>query len=307
MANVSHVTLTGTEVHEPKGVDTADLGEVYVADGNGSGNWANVGTSSFTGMIADFTWPVVQNGWLELDGSDVNTTTFSALYDVMTIQMTGTRVSGNPTITSLSSTANMRVGYYVFGVGIAAGTTILSINSGTQITLSGNAGSSGTATVVVSPWYLDNGTIRLPDTTSAGRFRRSRASTTAVGQSQSSMNVAHSHQVNGTTGNQSVQHTHGVSGVTGAMSANANHSHGVAGGIYGGVTVTGVDGGGLSVAVNDQLIAIQGANIDHTHTLNTTSGVESTNHTHSFSVASNNDGGTETRPMSLVVMTCVKT
>lgn len=39
MANVEHSTLTGSALHEPKGTDTANSGEVYVADGSGSGTW----------------------------------------------------------------------------------------------------------------------------------------------------------------------------------------------------------------------------------------------------------------------------
>lgn len=39
MANVEHSTLTGSALHEPKGAATANSGEVYVADGSGSGVW----------------------------------------------------------------------------------------------------------------------------------------------------------------------------------------------------------------------------------------------------------------------------
>jgi hypothetical protein len=39
MATTPHATLTGVDQHEPKGVQDADLGDVYVADGNGSGTW----------------------------------------------------------------------------------------------------------------------------------------------------------------------------------------------------------------------------------------------------------------------------
>ena len=38
---IDHSTLTGTEVHEPKGADTATSGQVYVSDGLGSGSWAD--------------------------------------------------------------------------------------------------------------------------------------------------------------------------------------------------------------------------------------------------------------------------
>ncbi len=310
MANVSHASLTGTELHEPKGANSAALGTVYVSDGSGSGSWANVGTSSFTGMIADFTWPVVQAGWLELDGTDINTTTYSALYSVMTIQMNGTRVSGSPIITSLSSTANMRVGYYVFGTGIASGTTILSINSGTQITLSANAGSTGTALVVSSPWLLNAGTIRLPDVSTAGRYRRSRTSTTAVGQLQADQNQAHTHTGSGTTSSANIDHSHSFSGSTGAMSANSVHTHPVSSGsgVFGGLSQGGTGPSGPPAAVTSPSgITIDSVNLDHSHAFSGTTGGISANHQHTYSFTSSSNGGTETRPASIVVMTCVKT
>lgn len=39
MANVIHSNLTGSDLHEPKGVASAAEGKVYVADGVGSGSW----------------------------------------------------------------------------------------------------------------------------------------------------------------------------------------------------------------------------------------------------------------------------
>lgn len=37
---VSHASLTDPELHEPKGVATATLGQVYTANGAGSGSWS---------------------------------------------------------------------------------------------------------------------------------------------------------------------------------------------------------------------------------------------------------------------------
>ncbi len=302
MANVSHATLTGAQLHEPKGVEVAPLGTVYVSNGTGSGSWANVGTSSFTGMIADFTWPIVQAGWLELDGSDVNTTTYSALYSVMTIQMNGTRVSGSPIITSLSSTANMRVGYYVFGTGINSGTTILTIDSATQITLSANATSTGTSNVVVSPWLLNTGTIRLPDVSTAGRYRRSRTSATRVGLLQADQNQAHTHT--GTTSGQSATHTHTGSGTTATMNSNTAHAHTTDAPSISAAATT-PSPGSIVVAQTFTTAVTNTVNIDHTHGYSFTTSNNSGDHTHTYTSSSN--GGTETRPLSLVVMTCVKT
>lgn len=43
MANVPHNQLTGADLHEPKGVATATVGQVYIADGAGSGDWTDLG------------------------------------------------------------------------------------------------------------------------------------------------------------------------------------------------------------------------------------------------------------------------
>lgn len=47
-----HSTLTGADLHEPKGVETASAGTVYVSDGAGSGTWillpaTSLGASNF--------------------------------------------------------------------------------------------------------------------------------------------------------------------------------------------------------------------------------------------------------------------
>ena len=42
MANVQHSTMTGANLHEPKGVAAASADTVYVADGAGSGTWQKI-------------------------------------------------------------------------------------------------------------------------------------------------------------------------------------------------------------------------------------------------------------------------
>lgn len=37
----AHKNLTGADLHEPKGADTATSGQIYVADGAGSGAWGS--------------------------------------------------------------------------------------------------------------------------------------------------------------------------------------------------------------------------------------------------------------------------
>jgi hypothetical protein len=55
----THASLTGAELHEPKGVEAASVDTVYVANGSGSGAWAKVGasqinTSSIFNVNKDF-------------------------------------------------------------------------------------------------------------------------------------------------------------------------------------------------------------------------------------------------------------
>ena len=54
MADVQHNALTGSSLHEPKGVAAASANTVYSADGAGTGTWqkiavANINTSSIKG------------------------------------------------------------------------------------------------------------------------------------------------------------------------------------------------------------------------------------------------------------------
>lgn len=44
---VAHRTLTGTDLHEPKGVESASSGSVYISDGLGSGAWTNKNSDIF--------------------------------------------------------------------------------------------------------------------------------------------------------------------------------------------------------------------------------------------------------------------
>lgn len=44
MPTIEHSVLTSTELHEPKGADSASLGMFYVSDGAGSGSWEFIPT-----------------------------------------------------------------------------------------------------------------------------------------------------------------------------------------------------------------------------------------------------------------------
>jgi len=289
MTNVAHSALTGASLHEPKGVAAATSGQVYVADGAASGAWTTVAGIVFTGMVADFTTPVAPSGWLELDGTAISTTTYADLYAAMAIQQSGVRVGGLAVITGLSSTTNMKVGYYVFGTGIASGTTVLTVDSATQITMSANASSSGTATVAVSPWLITSTTITLPDVKTVGRYRRSRTTTTQMGTVQADQNLAHTH-----TGTTASGGSHTPAGTVTKPTITVANGSDV---LSVGVSNPGVPVGGLGIGASVNITA----SLDSTPTF---TGTAVSAHTHTFTSAST--GSTEARPLSVVFMTCVK-
>lgn len=55
MANIQHSVLTDPNLHEPKGVSTATTGQVYVANGSGTGVWKDVPPTSLTGLASNGT------------------------------------------------------------------------------------------------------------------------------------------------------------------------------------------------------------------------------------------------------------
>lgn len=69
---VQHSSLTGADLHEPKGVATATVGTVYVANGASSGTWTSVPATSVSVVDANgyFTGTNVEDVLTELHESD---------------------------------------------------------------------------------------------------------------------------------------------------------------------------------------------------------------------------------------------
>lgn len=82
MANVAHAALTGASLHEPKGVASADVGTVYVADGAGSGSWTILATNVLVGSVMDYAGTTVPpgSGWLLCYGQEISRAVYAALF-----------------------------------------------------------------------------------------------------------------------------------------------------------------------------------------------------------------------------------
>jgi len=102
-----HVSITDPQIHEPKGVSSADEGHVYIADGLGSGDWKLPGGSVFGEMevinnstiqalsaASDATLNTATD-YVKVDSGiwtvgEINNMTFDATNDKLIIPVTGT-------------------------------------------------------------------------------------------------------------------------------------------------------------------------------------------------------------------------
>jgi microcystin-dependent protein len=109
----------------------------------------------------------VRAGFLDADGSDVDRVVYQALWDAVSLMSTTAgRTLGSPIITGLASTRLLEAGMPVEATGFAPLTTVVSVDSASQITVSTNATSDGTPTEVrVYPYGNGDGisSFNVPD------------------------------------------------------------------------------------------------------------------------------------------------
>lgn len=76
MTTIAHSNLTGSDLHEPKGISTVPAGQVYISDGAGSGTWidtgSTIGTSNFsTGDLKPTFKITADSGWVMCDDGTI--------------------------------------------------------------------------------------------------------------------------------------------------------------------------------------------------------------------------------------------
>ncbi len=169
-------TFTGTAQGITAGIISINGGTITFNSGTGTGIFNNanafsdavinlnagtlnmnnlpVGGGSFSLDHVNMTGGVLQNA------SSVNTNTY--------VNETASVTSGQQQVTGLASTSNLFVGMGVSGVGIPPNTTILSIDSPTQVTLSNSPTATGAVTPLAfsTPGFMQTGGAILVDTTS---------------------------------------------------------------------------------------------------------------------------------------------
>lgn len=151
--SVEHSTLTGSDLHEPKGIASASTGQVYIANGSGSGTWtAHHNKCVLTVQLANIS--VASSCYIATPIAG----TISKIYSVISAAITG----GDAIITSkLGSTALTNGAITIAnGSAIAAEdnctpTANNTVTVGQAITLTSDGGSTntsiGTFTIEITP------------------------------------------------------------------------------------------------------------------------------------------------------------
>lgn len=172
-ANNLGIAVNGTKIVD---VDADGIG--ITGDADVSGDASVGGSLAVSGLVtqggaaivpigATLEYDGIQAppGWLFKYGQAVSRTTYSALFDVLTITATATR-NGTTTLSSVSTDFRDYglVGAYIEGTGITTGTTITAVTA-TTITLSQAAAGSGSITIRILPHGQGDGstTFNIPD------------------------------------------------------------------------------------------------------------------------------------------------
>lgn len=143
-----HRLLTGADLHEPKGADTAVSGQVYVANGSGSGSWIdrfngilNLNKSSLTLAIPNISTPD-STGYVVVPSKSSLTALSVVLY--------GTITGANDTLTLLKNgiaqAQTVTVNATGSGPGVVTSATInpaISFNAGDTLAVRSNGASDG--------------------------------------------------------------------------------------------------------------------------------------------------------------------
>lgn len=106
-----HKDLTGAEVHEPKDIGIASDGDVYVADGAGSGDWQN----RYSGVLA------LNQYWLNGEIADISTANDHTFFRV---PIKSELISLSAVLDGGITTANDILSVYINGVLFADSLTV---------------------------------------------------------------------------------------------------------------------------------------------------------------------------------------
>mgnify|MGYP003134312780 FL=1 len=147
--SVEHSTLTGSDLHEPKGTAAANTGEVYIANGSGSGTWtAHHNRCVLTTRIDDIS--TASSAWVVTPVAGTISKIYSVISGaitsgaaVLTAEIGGTAVTNGVLTVAVSGSA---AGIVDSATPSAANT----VTAGSAIEIVTDGGSTNTVSAVIT-------------------------------------------------------------------------------------------------------------------------------------------------------------
>lgn len=147
MANVAHASLTGANLHEPKGVASASANTVYVANGSGSGSWTSPPASAGTWTLIATNTPSGASSTSFTGFSSSSYKDYKIVIDHLVPNTSGAVINLRTSTNGGSSYASGSTNYQYIN-SVSAGSTVITNGTGTtgasEIQLS-NKGISNTS------------------------------------------------------------------------------------------------------------------------------------------------------------------
>tara|TARA_R110002051_G_scaffold66537_1_gene120555 strand:+ start:1888 stop:2352 length:465 start_codon:yes stop_codon:yes gene_type:complete len=141
-----HSTLTGSDLHEPKGTAAANADQIYIANGSGSGAWTNGDNNIYLTLeLTDCS--TASSTWLPSPCTGIITKVQTILHTVIasgnaaiTVELNGTGVTGGAITIAHSGSA-------VGDIDTASPSDNRTLAVGTKVELISNGGSTNAARV----------------------------------------------------------------------------------------------------------------------------------------------------------------
>lgn len=152
---VLHSQLTGADLHEPKGIDTALAGEVYVADGAGSGSWEDT-------SVAESIW-VYHETLTPSAVANIDTSSLSA-YRNIRLTLTDFRPASSTVLkmqfsTNGSSYSDLSSGTVVYAPLTSTETLVSSPYPAGNLNILSGTSSSGGLNAIIHIWNFNQAKV----------------------------------------------------------------------------------------------------------------------------------------------------
>jgi len=147
--SVEHSTLTGSDLHEPKGTAAANTGQVYIANGSGSGTWtAHHNRCVLTTRIDDIS--TASSAWVVTPIAGTISKIYSVISGaitsgaaVLTAEIGGTAVTNGVLTVAVSGSA---AGI----IDVATPTANNTVTAGSAIEIATDGGSTNSVSAVIT-------------------------------------------------------------------------------------------------------------------------------------------------------------